>query len=104
MLKRKDDKITVIAYGADSQRQIPLISTSFECRLCKHVVGCRDVSKCKFAQYITDKIATAQYSYKVGRPTVYFDIASNDEYVRAMHVISRAKRLRAFKQLREYVK
>ena len=83
MLKDKNRKITVIAYDAQSQRQLPLFSTDYKCAMCKNSPTCKSI---------------------IGAPTLHIDLVTRDDFKKTMDVINRAKRLRTFSQLKEYLK
>lgn len=104
MLKNANQKITVIGYSAESQRQLPLFSDGLLCGQCKHSPVCNGVAMCKFINYIQKKIPNTTYAYMTSTPTLHIDIANKEEFDKAKIVVGRAKRLRMFRQLSGHVK
>lgn len=104
MLKDKNRKITVIGYDAQSQRQLPLFSTDYKCAMCKNSPTCKSIAGCAFVTYVQQRVPNTSYTYRIGAPTLHIDLVTRDDFQKTMDIINRAKRLRTFSQLKEYLK
>lgn len=90
----KDKTINIICYDVSGMEKHICLEMSFQCNKCKNLQDCKDVKKCRFVNYIRQRIPKSKYNYNLENPVLKMLFFNPDDYMKIVRTIISAKKMR----------